>query len=102
MTPNSDGSEIRAANQLVGDMRNNIAQRQLGYLGQLPLQERDSGWNLWVNTLYGHGTQSGNDYATGFRINRYGISLAPIRRSTTAPCSASPSAIAIARPTAAV
>ncbi|ACR70432.1 autotransporter domain-containing protein [Edwardsiella ictaluri] len=75
MTPNSDGSEIRAANQLVGDMRNNIAQRQLGYLGQLPLQERDSGWNLWVNTLYGHGTQSGNDYATGFRINRYGISL---------------------------
>lgn len=56
MTPNSDGSELRAANQLVGDMRNHIAQRQLGCLGQLPAQERDSGWNLWVNTLYGHGS----------------------------------------------
>ncbi|MGY0145046.1 autotransporter family protein [Edwardsiella tarda] len=75
MTPNSDGSELRAANQLVGDMRNHIAQRQLGYLGQLPAQERDSGWNLWVNTLYGHGSQSGNDYANGFTMNRYGISL---------------------------
>ncbi|QPR28166.1 autotransporter outer membrane beta-barrel domain-containing protein [Edwardsiella hoshinae] len=75
MTPNSDGSELRAANQLVGDMRNHIAQRQLGYLGQLPAQERDSGWNLWVNTLYGHGSQSGNDYANGFNMNRYGISL---------------------------
>lgn len=75
MTPNSDGSELRAANQLVGDMRNHIAQRQLGCLGQLPAQERDSGWNLWVNTLYGHGSQSGNDYANGFTMNRYGISL---------------------------
>ncbi|WP_420299617.1 autotransporter outer membrane beta-barrel domain-containing protein [Edwardsiella tarda] len=75
MTPNSDGSELRAANQLVGDMRNHIAQRQLGYLGQLPAQERDSGWNLWVNTLYGHGSQSSNDYANGFTMNRYGISL---------------------------
>ncbi|WP_370554791.1 autotransporter outer membrane beta-barrel domain-containing protein [Edwardsiella tarda] len=75
MTPNSDGSELRAANQLVGDMRNHIGQRQLGYLGQLPAQERDSGWNLWVNTLYGHGSQSGNDYANGFTMNRYGISL---------------------------
>ncbi|UNH41679.1 autotransporter domain-containing protein [Moellerella wisconsensis] len=75
MTPTADGSEIQAGLMMVQEMRGNVNQRFLRYDNQLPIEERDAGWNSWVNTLYGYGSQSQQGQVNGYNINRFGIQL---------------------------
>lgn len=75
LAPIADGSDIQAGLIMVEDMRNNIAHRYLRYDNQLPIEEREIGWNIWANILYGYGTQSQQGGINGYNTYRTGIQI---------------------------
>ena len=75
LTPIADGSDIQSGLIMVEDMRNNINHRYLRYDNQLPVEEREVGWNSWANLLYGYGTQSQQGEINGYNTYRTGIQI---------------------------
>lgn len=75
LAPIADGSDIQAGLIMVEDMRNNINHRYLRYDNQLPIEERETGWNSWANMLYGYGTQSKQQGINGYKTYRTGIQI---------------------------
>ncbi|MEQ4923425.1 autotransporter outer membrane beta-barrel domain-containing protein [Proteus hauseri] len=75
ITPIADGSDIQSGLIMVEDMRNNINHRYLRYDNQLPIEEREAGWNSWANLLYGYGTQSQQGEINGYNTYRTGIQI---------------------------
>lgn len=72
MLPDLSGGDIEAAFNYVEKMRSHIGNRTLRYSNQLPEEEREHGWNLWVTTDYSTGK---NNDTYGYKLNRYGVQV---------------------------
>ncbi len=75
ITPIADGSDIQAGLLMVEEMRGNVNHRFIRYDNQLPVEEREGGWNSWANLMYGYGSQSHKGDINGYKINRAGIQV---------------------------
>ncbi|ECI2705076.1 autotransporter outer membrane beta-barrel domain-containing protein, partial [Salmonella enterica] len=71
LTPNAEGSEVRAALRVVDKMRDQANNRSF-YLRN---QETATPWNFWAQTLYTHGRQGNEADIFGYQTNAYGINI---------------------------
>ncbi|EAQ1566555.1 autotransporter outer membrane beta-barrel domain-containing protein [Salmonella enterica] len=76
LTPNAEGSEVRAALRVVDKMRDQANNRSF-YLRN---QETATPWNFWAQTLYTHGRQGNEADIFGYQTNAYGINIGMDRR----------------------
>lgn len=80
LLPDLSGADINAAWIWGEQMRNNIENRLLAYQHQLPLYEREEGWNLWVNSSLAQGK---NNNLFGYKLKRYGVQIGMDRQVET-------------------
>ncbi|HAU3160554.1 TPA: autotransporter outer membrane beta-barrel domain-containing protein [Salmonella enterica subsp. houtenae] len=76
LTPNAEGSEVRAALRVVDKMHDQANNRSF-YLRH---QEAATPWNLWAQTLYTHARQDNVTDIFGYQTNAYGINIGMDRR----------------------
>lgn len=80
LTPDLSGADFTAGLLWGEQMRSHIQDRLLAYQHQLPLYEREEGWNVWAASAYGKGKKSA---LYGYKINRYGLHLGLDRQVNT-------------------
>jgi len=75
MTPDAEGSELRAALMVVDKMRGQIDERTNILRNESALGTANNGWNAWSQLLYGQGSQDSSDTINGYTLNTYGINI---------------------------
>ncbi|ENA1774188.1 autotransporter outer membrane beta-barrel domain-containing protein [Yersinia ruckeri] len=76
LTPDAEGSEVRAALRVVDKMREQVNNRSF-YLRN---QSAATPWNFWAQSLYAHARQGSEGFVPGYQTNSYGINAGMDRR----------------------
>lgn len=74
LTPDAEGSEVRAAMLVVDKMRSQVDDRTNVLRNESHLGNAHNGWNAWSGLLVGYGSQSSGDIH-GYDLNTYGINV---------------------------
>ncbi|MGF1726812.1 autotransporter outer membrane beta-barrel domain-containing protein [Photobacterium nomapromontoriensis] len=74
LTPDAEGSEVRAALMVVDKMRSQVDDRTNVLRNESHLGQASTGWNAWSNLIFGYGNQSNGD-THGYDLNTYGINV---------------------------
>lgn len=75
MTPDAEGSEVRAALMVVDKMRSQVDDRTNLLRSQSQLGQAHDGWNAWTNLIFGYGSQDAKDGINGYSLDTYGINV---------------------------
>ncbi len=75
LTPDAEGSEIRAALIMVDKMRSQVDERTNVLRSQSYLGTAHSGWNGWTELIGGYGKQSDSADIHGYSLSTYGINV---------------------------
>ncbi len=75
LTPDAEGSEVKAALLVVDKMRSQVDDRTNILRNESYLSTENDGWNGWANLLYGYGEQSDSSEIHGYALNTYGINV---------------------------
>lgn len=75
ITPDAEGSEIRAAMLVVDKLRSQVDDRTNILRNESHLGSANDGWNAWTNLLYAYGSQDSTADMHGYTLNTYGISV---------------------------
>lgn len=75
MTPDAEGSELRAALMVVDKMRGQVDERTNVLRNESALGTANDGWNAWTQLLYSDGSQDTEDGINGYSLNTYGINV---------------------------
>lgn len=73
MTPDAEGSEVRAALLVVDKMRSQVDERTNNLRDQVALGSANNGWNAWVKGIYSQGSQSSSNSIKGYDIDTMGL-----------------------------
>ncbi|MDX2321975.1 MAG: autotransporter domain-containing protein [Moritella sp.] len=75
ITPDAEGSELRAALMVVDKMRGQVDDRTNILRNQSALGTANNGWNAWSHLLYSNGSQDSSATMNGYSLSTYGINV---------------------------
>ncbi|NQZ49782.1 MAG: autotransporter outer membrane beta-barrel domain-containing protein [Moritella sp.] len=75
MTPDAEGSELRAALMIVDKMRGQVDERTNILRNESALGTANNGWNAWSQLLYSNGSQDTSSTINGYSLSTYGINV---------------------------
>lgn len=75
ITPDAEGSELRAALIVVDKMRGQIDDRTNILRNKSALGTANDGWNAWSQLLYSQGQQNDSTAVNGYSLSTYGINV---------------------------
>lgn len=75
LTPDAEGSELRAALLMLDKMRSQVDDRTNVLRNQSALGTAHDGWNTWVQTMFSQGSQDDSSAVKGYDIDRIGLNI---------------------------